>query len=79
MATAAVFKTPEMNWDATDLRDELAKFKQYCDLIFSGPYSKKLPKEQATFILLWIGRQGLETYNSWTWTEAEDSENMGTI
>ena len=37
MATG--FKTPEMNWDAADLRDELAKFKQYCDLIFSGPYS----------------------------------------
>ena len=25
-----------MNCDAADLRDELAKFKQYCDLIFSG-------------------------------------------
>ena len=79
MATAAGFKTPEMNWDATDLRDEFAKFKQYCDLIFSGPYSKKSPKEQATFILLWIGRQGLETYNSWTWTEAEDSTNPAKI
>ena len=62
-----------MNWDATDLRDDSAKFKQYCDLLFSGPYSTKSPKEQAMFILLWIGRQGLETYNSWTWTEAEDN------
>ena len=64
-----------MNWDATDLRDKLAKFKQYRDFIFSGPYSEKPAKEQAlaTFILLWIGRQGLETYNSWTWEEAEDS------
>ena len=70
MATG--FKTPEMNWDAADLRDELAKFKQYCDLIFSGPYSRKTEKEQASFILLWIGRQGLETYNSWTWDDAED-------
>ena len=75
MATAVGFKSPEMNWNATDLRDELVKFKQYCDLIFSRPYSKKSPKEQATFILLWIGRQGLETYNSWTWAEAEDSTN----
>jgi len=66
MATAVGFKTPEMNWDATDLRDKLAKFKQYCDLIFSGPSLKKSAKEQATFILLWIGRQGLETYNRWT-------------
>jgi len=79
MATAAGFKTPEMNWDATDLRNELAKFKQYYDLIFSGPYSKKSSNEQAMFILLWIRRQGLETYNSWTWTEAEDSTHPAKI
>jgi len=36
MATAAGFKIPEMNWDATNLQDELAKFKIYCDLIFSS-------------------------------------------
>ena len=78
-AAAAGFKTPEMNWDATDLRDELARFKQYCDLIFSGPFAKKSPKEQATFILLWIGRQGLETYNSWTWEQAEDSTSPAKI
>ena len=79
MANAAGFKSPEMNWDANDLQDELAKFKQYCDLIFSGPYSKKSAKEQAMFILLWIGRQGLETYNSWTWEEAEDSTSPAKI
>ena len=49
MATAAGFKTPEMNWDSTDLRDELATFKQYCDLIFIGPYSKKSAKELSHF------------------------------
>ena len=68
-----------MNWDAADLRDELAKFKQYCDLIFSGPYSRKREKEQASFILLWIGGQGLETYNSWTWDVAEDRNNPSII
>ena len=73
MAAGVGFKTPEMNWDASDLRDELVKFKQYCDPIFSGSYSKKSEKEQASFILLWIGRQGLETYYSWTWEDAEDS------
>jgi len=50
MASAAGFKIPEMNWDATDLWDKLAKFEQYCDLIFSWPYSKKSAKEQAVFI-----------------------------
>lgn len=73
MAVAMGFRTPEMNWDAADLPDEFAKFKQYCNLIFSGPFSKKTQKEQASFILLWIGRQGLETYNSWAWSEDEDN------
>ena len=55
IAAVAGFKTPEMNWDATALRDELAKFKQYCDLIFSGPYSKKSARPR----LLWIDRHRL--------------------
>ena len=76
---ASGFKPPEMNWDATHLRDEFAKFKQYCELIFSRPYSKKTEKEQASFILLWIGRQGIQTYNSWNWTEADDSTKLAKI
>ena len=38
MAGAISFETPELNWVATDLADKLAKFKQYCNLIFTGPY-----------------------------------------
>ena len=77
MATAMSFRTPEMNWDANDLADELAKFKPYCNLIFTGPFSKKSEKEQASFILLWIGRQGIECFNSWTWANNEDKEKPG--
>ena len=60
MATAAGFKTLEMNWDATDLRDELSKFMTY------SATSNESVKEQATFIVLWIARQGSETYNKCT-------------
>ena len=51
MAESTGFRTPEMNWHATDLPDEFAKFKQYCS----------------------IGRQGIETYNSWTWEDDSKS------
>ena len=67
----------ELERHLTDLRDELSKFKQYCNLIFSGPYPMKSAKEQATFVLLWIGRQGLETCSSWTWEEAEVQRKYG--
>ena len=32
MAESTDFRTLEMNWHATDLPDEFAKFKQYCNL-----------------------------------------------
>ena len=50
MAGAISFKMLELNWDAKDLADKLAKLKQYCNLIFTSPYSKKSDKEQASFI-----------------------------
>ena len=61
-----------MNWNATNLPDELAQFKQYCNLIFEGPFSKRTDKEKTSYILLWIGKTGVDTYNSWTWTNEEE-------
>ena len=61
-----------MNWNATNLPDELAQFKQYCNLIFEGRFSKRTDKEKTSYILLWIGKTGVDTYNSWTWTNDEE-------
>ena len=79
MATATSFRTPEMNWDANDLADELAKFEQYCNLIFTGPFSKKSEEEHPSLILFWMGRQGIECFNSWTWANNEDKKKPGKI
>ena len=32
---------PRMNWLATDLPTEFRSFRQYCELIFSGPFAEK--------------------------------------
>ena len=80
MATApAAFTPPCMNWQAQDLPDEFARFKQYCNLIFQGPYSKKADEEKASFILLWIGRCGIDIYNSWSWSEDGDKNKPAKI
>lgn len=42
------FKTPEMSLDASDLQDEFPKFKQYCNLVCSGPHSKKTQKKKTS-------------------------------
>ena len=72
MATSLGFTPPSMNWEVSNLPDELANFKQYCNLIFAGPFSKLTDKEKSSYILLWIGKLGVDTYNSWTWEDAGD-------
>ena len=80
MATApAAFTPPCMNWQAQDLPDEFARFKQYCNLIFQGPYKGKADAEKASFILLWIGRCGIDIYNSWSWGSEGDENKPATI
>ena len=50
---------PRMNWLAADLPTEFRSFKQYCELIFSGPFRDKEQAERVTYILLWVGQEGL--------------------
>ena len=69
---AAGFKPPSFDWDSDNLPDELARFKQYCELVFQGPFHKKLDKEKASYILLWIGKTGVDLFNSWSWENEED-------
>ena len=50
MVVGVGIKTPDMNWNASDLRDELVKFKEYCANLQRA--IKNSEKEQASFILL---------------------------
>lgn len=64
MGELSVRKPPHMDWNDTNLPTAFKTFKQYCQLIFNGPLSKKEEKEKATYILLWIGEEGLKVFNS---------------
>ncbi|KAK3719566.1 hypothetical protein QZH41_006864 [Actinostola sp. cb2023] len=76
---ASGFTPPSMNWEATDITDEFARFKQYCNLVFDGPYSKKSAIEKSSYILLWIGRQGVDIYNSFVWDNEDDKTKLEPI
>ena len=39
----------------TDVPTEFPSFRQYCELIFNGPFAKKGQSERVTYILLWVG------------------------
>ena len=62
---------PRMDWSSADLPSTFRTFRQYCELIFKGPLSAKNEEEHVTYVLLWIGQDGLSIYNTWEMTTAE--------
>ena len=78
MGELSGIQPPRMDWNNTDLPTAFKTFKQYCQLIFSGPLNKKNEKEKATYILLWIGEEGLKIFNSFELSE-EDKAKPDTI
>ena len=56
-------KIPHMEW-TRDLPHDLPMFKQYTTLIFIGPMSHLKTDEKMTYILIWIGEEGLRIYNT---------------
>ena len=67
-----------MNWLATDLQTEFASFKQYYELVFSGRFADKDHAARITYILLWVGQEGLRMYNTWE-LSAADKKNVDLI
>ena len=46
MGDLSGIEPPRMNWLATDLPTEFRSFRQYCELIFSGPFAEKGQSER---------------------------------
>ena len=74
MSELSGIEPPRMNWLATDLPTEFRSFRQYCELIFSGPFAEKGQSERVTYILLWVGQEGLRMYNTWDLNETEKKD-----
>ena len=74
MGDLSGIEPPRMNWLATDLPTEFRSFRQYCELIFSGPFAEKGQSERVTYILLWVGQEGRRMYNTWDLSETEKKD-----
>ena len=61
---------PSMNWQATDLDREWARFKQHCEFTFNGPLAGKSEKEKVNYLMTFIGDKGREVYGTFTWNPA---------
>lgn len=69
---------PRMDWSSSDLPTAFTSFKQYCELIFSGPLAGKSEEEKVTYVLLWVGQEGLRVYNTWDMAPA-DRKKLGVL
>ena len=71
MAELAGLPIPHMDWSSSDALQALRKFKNLCQLYFSGPLKEKSEPKQISFLLIWAGDEGLELASTWTLTADE--------
>ena len=74
MAELTGVEPPKLDWHSSDLPTAFTNFKQYVELIFAGPFAKKGATEKVTYLLLWLGQEGITVYNSWELTEEEKKD-----
>ncbi|CAB4020983.1 Retrovirus-related Pol poly from transposon [Paramuricea clavata] len=79
MAFSAPFLAPQMDWETNDSILAFGKFKQKCELMFKSILKDAEGEEQVSYILLWVGEQGLDIYNSWTFEDVKDQKDPAKI
>ena len=77
MAELTELPTPHMDWSSTDAPQALKKFKNVCELYFSGPLKDKSEEEQVSYLLIWSGEEGIELVSRWSLT-ADDKKKRST-
>jgi len=75
MAELAGLLTPRM--DSSDAPQALKKFKNLCELYFSGPLKDKSEEEQVSYLLIWSSEEGIELLSTWTLT-ADEKKKLST-
>jgi hypothetical protein len=74
MAFSAPFSAPQVDGDLA-----FGKFKQKCELMFKSILKDAEGEEQVSYILLWVGEQGLDIYNSWAFEDGKDQKDPAKI
>ena len=64
-----------MDWSNPDKASAFAKFKRRCQHLFQSYYKKIADDEKVIYILLWLGDEGDEIFQSFTWSNTETDSN----
>ena len=60
-----------MDRSSVNLKSAWKRFRQHCELMFSGPLEGKSQAVQCSYLLIWVGDKGRDFFNTWTLTDAE--------
>lgn len=73
MGDSYVVSPPTFDWNSSDLPTSFRNFKNHCRLMFDGPMaqSAKSGKIQVTYVLLWLGQQGINIFDTWNVTDTQ--------
>ncbi len=73
------FPIPKLDWNAENKSNEWDYFKQECETIFTNIWADKKPEQQAGYITMWLGREGLDLINTRLELSAEDKKDPKAI
>ena len=65
---------PELDWDSANLPYAWQKFKQHVKLMYPGPYSKKPKAKHGSYLLIWVGQHGTNTFKTWTLASGKEDK-----
>ena len=68
MAELAGLPIPSMDWHSPDALQAFKKFKAHCELYFLGPLKEQSEEEKVSYLLIWLGDDGIELVSTWTLT-----------
>ena len=77
MAELAGLPTPRMDWSLSNTSQALEKFKNLCELYFSGPLKDKSEEERVSYLLIWSSEEGIELVFMWPLT-VDDKKKLST-
>ena len=81
MATPALaHMCASMEWNCPDKATAFAKFKLKCERLFNSYYKGCDEKEKVIYVLLWLGDEGDQIFQLFSWTNAAtDPHNLGKV
>ena len=65
---------PTIDWSSPNLKAAWKRFKQHCELMFSGPLSGKSEAVKCSYLLIWVGEKGRDIFNTWNLTAEENNK-----